>query len=131
MITRRSTLIAVNVALISTLLLLYLIAEVFRARSISGARPETRVDTAPTVRFGREYGFSYNPAHITLPAGGTLEWRGSLAEHPLISVEGLWALQAAGVSFSHTFANPGTYHYYCQLHGGTGSGGMAGVVVVQ
>jgi len=47
-------------------------------------------------------------------------------------------LKGAGVSFSHTFTTPGTYHYYCIYHGGTTQTGknnpitnMEGDVVVE
>ena len=36
----------------------------------------------------------------------------------------------SGKSFTHTFAKPGRYPYYCQLHGGPGGIGMAGLVIV-
>jgi plastocyanin len=35
-----------------------------------------------------------------------------------------------GDTFSFTFAAPGTYSYYCQIHGGPGGQGMAGTVVI-
>jgi hypothetical protein len=31
---------------------------------------------------------------------------------------------------SNTFAQPGTYHYYCEVHGGPGGFGMSGTVTV-
>ena len=34
-------------------------------------------------------------------------------------------------TFSHTFSTPGTYAYYCRIHGGPGGGGMSGTVIVQ
>lgn len=36
----------------------------------------------------------------------------------------------AGKTYSHTFTEPGTYAYYCALHGGAGGVGMAGVIIV-
>lgn len=35
-----------------------------------------------------------------------------------------------GGQYRHTFAQPGRYLYYCQLHGAAGGLGMAGVIVV-
>ena len=36
----------------------------------------------------------------------------------------------SGGAFSHTFAAPGTYSYYCRIHG-TPTSGMHGTIVVQ
>jgi plastocyanin len=35
----------------------------------------------------------------------------------------------SGQSYSYTFAEPGTYSYYCRFHGGPGSGQHATIVV--
>jgi hypothetical protein len=35
-----------------------------------------------------------------------------------------------GGAYSYTFQNPGTYPYYCMLHGRPGGIGMAGIIVV-
>ncbi len=35
-----------------------------------------------------------------------------------------------GAQFTHTFTQPGRYPYYCQMHGGAGGFGMAGVIIV-
>jgi plastocyanin len=34
-------------------------------------------------------------------------------------------------SYEHTFNTPGTYHYYCEVHGGPGGVGMSGTITVQ
>jgi plastocyanin len=36
----------------------------------------------------------------------------------------------SGATFEHTFAEAGTYLYFCELHGGPGGAGMAAEVSV-
>jgi plastocyanin len=65
-------------------------------------------------------------------------WRGGL--HNTVSAAGQaesWAspiTSTVGFTFDHTFTVPGTYHYYCAVHGfdnGDGTaGGMSGTVTV-
>jgi plastocyanin len=68
----------------------------------------------------------------TINAGDSVTWNwvGS-APHSVTADDGSFdsGLQTAG-SFSHTFDAPGTYVYFCSVHGGPGSIGMHGVVVV-
>jgi plastocyanin len=68
----------------------------------------------------------------TINAGDTVTWNwvGS-ALHSVTADDGSFdsGLQTAG-SFSHAFDSPGTYAYFCGLHGGPGGTGMHGVVVV-
>lgn len=55
--------------------------------------------------------------HNVLPADGTFDWG--------VEVEGF----APGDVYSAVFATPGTYPYYCSLHG-TSDFGMIGTIVV-
>jgi plastocyanin len=54
-------------------------------------------------------------------------------DHDVLSVESDWGASvdvfAPGDEFQHVFDEPGTYRYYCSLHGTT-TAGMIGVVEV-
>lgn len=75
-------------------------------------------------------GFAYSPSTVTITAGQSVTWNGSFSNHPLVSVEGLWATPNSGTTFTQTFDTPGTYHFYCQFHGSADGSGMAGTITV-
>ena len=78
--------------------------------------------------------FSFSPASVTVPAGGTVEWRNtSITTHTVTADPSRLrdpeqvALPAGAEPFSsdeirrgqvwrHTFTVPGTYRYACQPH---------------
>jgi plastocyanin len=109
----------------------------------TGAPPATTGDAAPppadsgspadvTVSM---LDFEFNAAQITVPTGTTVIWTNDGAvPHSATAVDGTFdtGLYDAGQSESIVFDTPGTYAYYCQLHGTPdGTGGMVGTVVVQ
>ena len=56
-------------------------------------------------------------------------------EHDARSIEGdTWGVPAVdfgpGAEYTHVFDEPGTYRYYCSLHG-NGEVGMVGVITVE
>jgi plastocyanin len=80
--------------------------------------------------------FCFSPAEVTIPAGASVTFTNkSGTDHTVArctpaacnGVSGGTGTDAtfsnstvavpAGVSFDHTFANPGTYVYYCTIHG--------------
>jgi len=83
---------------------------------------------------------SFNAEGISVPAGTTVRWvNNGRQDHDVIpagqtDASGEWGADpgdfAPGGTYEHTFAEPGTYNYYCTLHG-TESAGMVGVVVVE
>jgi len=73
---------------------------------------------------------SYSPAEITISVNDTVTWQGDFSSHPLVSEDGLWAMQTSGTTFSHTFLTTGTYRFYCNFHGGPGGVGMSGKIIV-
>jgi plastocyanin len=94
--------------------------------------PNTTITPTPTpaiITFGGTGGFTYAPAQITVKAGQPVTWKGDFAAHPLESVNSLWTKVQTGTEFSHTFATPGTYEYYCLAHG-TETSGMKGQITV-
>jgi amicyanin len=56
---------------------------------------------------------------VTIKAGGTVTWTNAESmPHTVTASNGSFDSPqlGAGDTFSHTFAEPGTYEYYCKLH---------------
>lgn len=73
-------------------------------------------------------------ATIRVPVGGTITWN-HLGQnvHNVTASDGSWAsdpVMEQGDHFVRTFDEPGTYLYYCTIHGTADGRGMAGVVLV-
>lgn len=78
---------------------------------------------------------TFRPGKLEVAAGTEVQWtnRGR-NEHNVLPVDDdSWGVEASefgpDATFRHRFTEPGTYHYYCSLHGTT-TKGMVGVVVV-
>jgi phosphate transport system substrate-binding protein len=76
---------------------------------------------------------------ITVTVGDTVSWNVSgVGSHSVTADDGSFDSSPAcptnclghGATFSHTFNSPGTYRYYCHIHGGPGGVGMSGVITV-
>jgi len=77
---------------------------------------------------------SFSPGTQNVAVGATVEWdwKGSTGHNVTWvtnSGTGNSATQSSG-SYSRTFDAPGTYDYYCTIHG-TPTSGMRGTIVVQ
>ncbi|KAA9130832.1 hypothetical protein F3N42_10715 [Marinihelvus fidelis] len=77
----------------------------------------------------------FSPAQLTIQAGDTVRWvnaAGGMA-HDVESDTGLFSSGAAAsqFTFEFTFDDPGSYPYFCSVHGGPGGVGMSGAVVVE
>jgi plastocyanin len=74
--------------------------------------------------------FAYVPDPVEVPAGGTVTWTNSDAVPHTATAEDRDVLQSGtldpGASFSQTFAEPGTFDYFCEFHAN-----MKGTIVVQ
>lgn len=76
-----------------------------------------------------------NPAQDTVAVGQAVTWTWTLTGAIPHSVRsqgtpgfaGSNELTGSGMTFSHTFDTPGTYHYDCAVHGSR----MSGTIVVQ
>jgi plastocyanin len=78
--------------------------------------------------------FQFNPKEITITVGTTVTWvNNGTKKHSATADDGSFdtGLFAPGESKSVTFDKPGTFPYYCQLHGDKGGTAMSGVVVVK
>jgi plastocyanin len=78
------------------------------------------------------------PASLTIGHGTTVTWKnGDAVNHQVASAVGSAdtyssGFIAGGGTFSHTFATPGTFAYYCTIHGvdGTPPTGMHATITV-
>ena len=78
--------------------------------------------------------FDYSPGSVTVQTGDTVTWTQSGEEpHTVTADDGSFdsGEMANGETFSMRFDSPGTYAYYCTLHGGAGGEGMSAVVIVE
>ena len=78
---------------------------------------------------------TFRPGEVTVAAGTEVVWdNGGRNPHNVLPVEGEdWGVEAdqfaPGDQYRHRFTEPGTYAYYCSLHGTT-TNGMVGTIVV-
>jgi len=83
-------------------------------------------------------GQAFGPANLTVSAGTAVTWRnGDGFAHTVTSATGSGDTYdsgniGGGGTFAHTFNTPGTYNYYCKIHGvnGTPPTGMHGTITV-
>jgi plastocyanin len=79
---------------------------------------------------------SFDAPGVKVAAGTTVRWTNAgRQDHDVIPAEGSeWGAEVEafhpGDTYEHTFEEPGTYNYYCTIHG-TAAKGMVGVVVVE
>jgi plastocyanin len=72
---------------------------------------------------------------VTIPAGTTVTWTWVSGFHNVMptgspAFTGSGTPVSAPSTFTQTFSTPGTYLYFCVVHG-TPSSGMRGTIVVQ
>ena len=76
---------------------------------------------------------NFTPNKITVPVGATVVWTDK-GQHPhtVTADDGSFDSQqlANGATFQQTFAKTGTFPYFCKFHGGKGSEGMSGAIIV-
>ncbi len=79
----------------------------------------------------------FDPKTVTIAQGDTVTWKNDgldpqghnvdFEEFPFVMPN---PASASKWTVSNTFTQPGTYHYYCQVHGYKGGIGMSGTVTV-
>ena len=92
--------------------------------------------TAATVEVANN---SYNPASVSLAAGGSVTWTWVGSGHSVTSdgspsfTPNAPVRNAPNTLGPVVFSAPGNYQYYCTVHGGAGGygGGMLGTIFVQ
>jgi plastocyanin/uncharacterized membrane protein YozB (DUF420 family) len=76
--------------------------------------------------------FSFEPKEITIKPGTTVEWINETGKHSVVADEGNFDsdILELGGRFERKYDKPGTYPYFCALHGDKGGKEMSGVVKV-
>jgi plastocyanin len=90
----------------------------------AGARKQAaaRFASSLTVSIGDNF---YSPKSISVSAGDTVTWTNNgKASHTATATDGSFdtGTISPGQSRSHTFSQPGTFNYFCQIHGTVQSG---------
>jgi plastocyanin/uncharacterized membrane protein YozB (DUF420 family) len=77
--------------------------------------------------------FKFDPKEVTVKAGTTIEWIDEMGKHTIEADDDSFKSEVlpAGGRFEHQFNQPGTFAYFCGLHGDKGGKDMAGVVKVE
>lgn len=76
---------------------------------------------------------AFEPRPITVAVGDTIVWTNSgQRPHTVTADNGSFdsATLTNGRTFSRSFSTPGTFAYYCSIHGGAGGQGMSGTITV-
>jgi plastocyanin len=79
----------------------------------------------------------FQPATLTVAAGTTVRWAWAIGAGPHnVAPDATEPPRSGNPVFApnfyeHRFDTPGTYHYYCEVHGGPGGSGMSGTITVQ
>ena len=62
--------------------------------------------------------FAFSPAAITVKAGATVTWTNQDEDAHTVAITGAPVSQPLqnGDTFTHVFAQPGTYSYLCTIH---------------
>jgi plastocyanin len=87
------------------------------------------------IQLRSDGGDRFQPANVTIPVGTTVTWNWVNGFHN-VTPTGNPSFTGSGnpvgppETFSQTFTTPGTYLYFCIVHG-TPSSGMRGTIVVQ
>ncbi|MBC8076078.1 MAG: cupredoxin domain-containing protein, partial [Chloroflexales bacterium] len=79
--------------------------------------------------------FVFAPVEVRVKAGATIDWRNDGAKpHSATAVDGSFdtGLLDAGKAKELTFQQPGTFAFFCLLHGSNdGTSGMVGTLIVE
>lgn len=99
-------------------------------RGAAGGTPATPRPAGVTITVAN---FRFDPAEVSVGAGTTVEWVHTRGRHKIVADDGSFEspVLVSAARFSHMFAKPGVYHYYCAFHGGPGGKDMAGTVAVK
>jgi plastocyanin len=97
----------------------------------AAAAEHAHVPSATRVNIGDN---TFAPKTLTVPKGSVVVWsQVGQRPHTVTADDGAFGseLMRNGETFEHRFSEPGTYLYFCELHGGPGGAGMAAQVTVE
>lgn len=112
---------------------------------LNGCKADSFVDLSAeaderVVQIGVD-GLLYTPRCILIAVGQTVTFDGSLSAHPLApgnaddpgagSPNNPITFLSSGSSAEFTFDEPGTFPYFCELHGFSNGKGMSGAIYVR
>ena len=83
------------------------------AGGVASVAAAARITTVEIVNF------AFAPKDLTVTAGTTVTWKNADdSPHRIADINGAYASAALDTedSFSHTFATPGVYKYFCSIH---------------
>jgi len=94
------------------------------------ARRPTAAAAPPPVSISIN-NFEFTPPEMTIPAGTTVTWTDTVGRHVVWTEDGYLKSDTlvAGSTYQKTFDKPGVYEYFCDFHGGKGTG-MSGKITV-
>ncbi|MCB9006495.1 MAG: cupredoxin domain-containing protein [Ardenticatenaceae bacterium] len=96
--------------------------------------PPTQAPAAATAVTIEMANFAFVPNEITVPVGTAVTWvnKDSGPRHSATAADGSFdtGLFDSGEESTLTFETPGTYVYYCSLHGSPDGSGMAATITV-
>ena len=74
------------------------------------------------------FNFGFSPGQTVVNLGDTVKWTNTSGTHTVTST-GNWdsGTVMSGNSFSQVFNSPGTFNYFCAIHG---AAAMSGTVIV-
>lgn len=87
----------------------------------------------------RMYDSTFEFTEIRVPVGGSVTFVGaSNLPHNAVASDGSWTTESVfgsleqydGDEATLSFSTPGTYVFYCTVHGNAGGAGMAGTLIV-
>ncbi|HSH01044.1 MAG TPA: plastocyanin/azurin family copper-binding protein [Anaerolineae bacterium] len=99
--------------------------------AVVSAHPPTQTTTTTWPVTIRDYEFA--PRNLTIQTGDTVAWHNENGFHNVIQDDALFDSgepSNTNWTYQYTFTEPGTYQYYCQIHGNAGELGMSGVIEV-
>lgn len=76
----------------------------------------------------------FSPSSSTVSVGDTVRWMNTGGTHNVRADDGSFnfgAASNASWTFEVGFETPGSYAYYCSVHGGPGGSGMSGTITVE
>ena len=104
-----------------------------RAAGASAAPPVNAPAAAGTTTEVPALDNFFKPPELTVTAGTTVKWTNAgKLPHTVTAADGRFASGnlEPGAAFSYTFAEPGTYKYYCEYHASRPEAAAGGIVPI-